>query len=132
MVFVLMVCGLLADVHAQLRSRVHASGFEAPLAFIQDPADRAVQFVVQQGGRIRVVRNGVVLPGDFLDLTSAISSGGERGVLGLAFAPDAASGRFFVNFTNPSGDTKAPLPPLLNRTADCCRFLSQVSLGSKS
>ena len=104
-VFVLMVCGLLADVHAQLRSRVHASGFEAPLAFIQDPADRAIQFVVQQGGRIRVVRNGVVLPGDFLDLTPVISSGGERGVLGLAFAPDAASGRFFVNFTNPSGDT---------------------------
>ena len=105
MVFVLMVWGLLADVHAQLRSRVHAAGFQAPLAFVQDPTDRAVQFVVQQGGRIRVVRNGVVLPGDFLDLTRDISAGGERGVLGLAFAPDEASGRFFVNFTNPSGDT---------------------------
>jgi len=84
---------------------VHASGFAAPLAFIQDPSDRAVQFVVQQGGRIRVVRNGVVLPGDFLDLSRDISAGGERGLLGLAFTPDASSGRLFVNFTNPSGDT---------------------------
>ena len=105
MVFLLVVCGLLADVRAQLRSRVHASGFDAPVAFVQDPTDRAVQFVVEQGGRIRVVRNGVVAPGDLLDLTRDISAGGERGVLGLAFAPDAASGRFFVNFTNPSGDT---------------------------
>ena len=105
MVFVLIVCGQLTDVHAQLRSRVHASGFTAPLAFIQDPSDRAVQFVVQQGGHIRVVRNGVVLPADFLDVSSVISAGGERGLLGMAFAPDAASGRFFVNFTDRSGDT---------------------------
>jgi hypothetical protein len=35
MVFVLVVCGLLADVHAQLRSRVHASGFESPVAFFR-------------------------------------------------------------------------------------------------
>ena len=78
MVFVLIVCGLLADVHAQLHSSVHASGFTAPLAFIQDPADRAVQFVVQQNGHIRVVRSGVVLPGDFLDVSSVISAGGDR------------------------------------------------------
>jgi glucose/arabinose dehydrogenase len=64
-----------------------------------------VQFVVQQNGHIRVVRDGTVLPSDFLDLSSEISVGGERGLLGLAFAPDAASGRFFVNFTNRSGDT---------------------------
>jgi glucose/arabinose dehydrogenase len=92
-------------VHAQLRTRVHASGFEAPIAFVQDPADRAIQVVVQQDGHLRVVRNGVVLPADFLDLSRETASGGERGVLGLAFAPDAASGRFFVNFTNGSGDT---------------------------
>jgi hypothetical protein len=41
-----------------------------------------------------------------LDLTSSVLSGGERGLLGLALAPDyATSGRFFVNFTNKSGDT---------------------------
>lgn len=110
-----MICGLaiaalcvLAPRHAdaQLRAQTYASGFTAPVAFVQDPTSRDVQFVVQQAGRIRVVRSGSILPTDFLNLTSSIASGGERGLLGLAFAPDyASSGRFYVNFTNNDGDT---------------------------
>ena len=89
-----------------LRARVHASGLTLPVAFVQDPTDRTIQYVVEQGGRIRTVRSGTVLGTSFLDLTSSIVSGGEQGLLGLAFAPDyAASGRFFVDFTNPSGNT---------------------------
>jgi glucose/arabinose dehydrogenase len=72
------------------------------VAFVQDPSDRSAQFVVEQGGRIRTVRDGAVLPTDFLNLTGSVLSGGERGLLGMAFAP---GGRFFVNFTNGSGDT---------------------------
>ena len=72
---------------------MYASGFTAPVAFVQDPTDRDVQFVVEQGGRIRVVRGGSLLPADFLDLRGQISSGGERGLLGLAFAPDYGSTR---------------------------------------
>jgi glucose/arabinose dehydrogenase len=87
-----------------LRTRVYASGFDAPVLFLQDPADRAVQFVVEQAGRIRVVRDGTLLAADFLDLRSAVLSGGERGLLGMAIAPDG-SGRFFVDFTNQAGDT---------------------------
>lgn len=91
---------------AQLRVLPVASGFTQPLAVVQDPTDRSVQFVVEQRGRIRAVRNGTIQVPDFLDLQASISSGGERGLLGLAFAPDyAASGRFFVNFTNPAGHT---------------------------
>jgi len=91
---------------AQLQGQVYASGLEAPLAFVQDPTDRTIQFVVQQAGRIRVVQSGTVLATDFLNLTGSVSAGGERGLLGLVFAPDyASSGRFFVNFTNTSGDT---------------------------
>ena len=102
----LLVSIATVDVQAQLRSRIVASGFNAPVAFVQDPTDRAVQFVVEQGGRVRVVRNGVVLPTLFLDLSGVIASGGERGLLGMAFPPDAAtSGRVFVNFTNPAGHT---------------------------
>jgi glucose/arabinose dehydrogenase len=74
------------------------------VAFVQDPENRNVQFVVQQNGRIRSVRDGVVLAGDFLDLTGEVLAGGERGLLGMAFAPQGA-GRFFVNFTNRAGDT---------------------------
>jgi glucose/arabinose dehydrogenase len=92
---------------AQLRSQVYASGFQQPLAFVQDPTDRSVQFVVQQRGRIRVVRNGTILPADFLNLTGSVATaGGEQGLLGLAFPPDyATSGRFYVNFTNLDGHT---------------------------
>jgi len=94
------------NAEAQLRGETFVNGFQSPLAFVQDPTDRSVQFVVQQGGRIRVVRNGSILSTDFLNLTGSIVSGGERGLLGLAFAPDyATTGRFFVNFTNPSGHT---------------------------
>ena len=96
------------EVRAQtaLRARVYASGLSSPVAFVQDPTNNAVQFVVEQGGRIRVIQNGTVLGTDFLDLRGVISSGGERGLLGLAFAPDyASSGRFYVNFTNPAGHT---------------------------
>jgi len=62
-------------------------------------------FVVEQVGRIRVVRaDGSVAT--FLDIRSAVSRGGEQGLLGLAFHPGyAANGRFFVNYTNTAGDT---------------------------
>jgi hypothetical protein len=61
---------------------------------------------VQQNGRIRVVQLGAVLATDFLDVSGSIVAGGEQGLLGFAFPPDTAtSGRFFVNFTNRSGDT---------------------------
>jgi glucose/arabinose dehydrogenase len=95
------VCGVAVEARSQLRSIVHATGLSFPVAIVQDPTDPAIQLVAEQGGRIRVVRNGVVLATDFLDLRSAVSLGGERGLLGLALAPDyASSGRFFVNFTH--------------------------------
>jgi hypothetical protein len=93
--------------HSQSGLRVveYASGLSLPVAIVQDPTNAAVQFVVEQRGRIRVVNGGTVLPTDFLDLRSAVLYGGEQGLLGLAFAPDYAStGRFFVNFTGPAGD----------------------------
>jgi glucose/arabinose dehydrogenase len=101
-----IVAGTAAQQQPQLRLRLLASGFANPLAFVQDPSDRSVQFVVQQDGHIRVVRGATVLGPDFLDLSSAIVSGGEQGLLGLAFSPDTlTTGRFFVDFTNRSGDT---------------------------
>ena len=63
-------------------------------------------FVVEQGGVIRVVRDGTVLGTPFLDVSGRISAGGERGLLGLAFHPRYPNdSRFFVNYTDGGGDT---------------------------
>jgi len=95
-----------APAAAQLRATVVVSGLTLPVGFVQDPSDPTVQYVIEQGGRIRVVRNGTLQSAPFLDLTASIAAGGERGLLGMALPPDyATSGRFYVNFTNPAGDT---------------------------
>jgi glucose/arabinose dehydrogenase len=92
-----------ARAEAQLRAQLVASGLTQPLEFVQDPSDPDVQYIVQQDGRIRALRHGV--RSDFLDLSTQISTGGERGLLGLAFPSTyGASGRFYVCFTSPSGD----------------------------
>src|SRR5260221_7713229 len=89
-----------SSVFAQLKATTYVSGLSRPVAFIQDPSDATIEYVVQQGGRIRLIKNGVLQATDFLDLTSATVAAGEQGLLGLAFAPDyVTSGRFFVNFT---------------------------------
>ena len=83
-----------------------ASGFDNAL-FITAPAGDGRLFVVEQGGAVRIIRpNGTVAPQPFLDVSGLITSGGEQGLLGLAFHPRYASnGRFFVNYTNRSGST---------------------------
>lgn len=78
-----------------------ADGFDRPL-FVTHAGDGSGRlFVVEQGGKIRIVRDGKVLAAPFLDLSKRLdSSSGERGLLGLAFAPDfATSRRFFVAHT---------------------------------
>src|SRR4029079_7785545 len=59
-------------------------------------------FVLLKAGPIRIIKDGVLLPTPFLELTSKVSStAGEQGLLGLAFAPDyATSGRFFVHYND--------------------------------
>jgi glucose/arabinose dehydrogenase len=82
-------------------------GLSKPLALVQDPSDPTVQYVVEQGGLIRVIKNGALRSTPFLDLTASTDASNERGLLGLAFSPDYKdSGRFYVNFTNlPGGHT---------------------------
>jgi glucose/arabinose dehydrogenase len=81
--------------------------FSSPDYLTQAPGDRRRLFVLEQGGKIRVVRDGRVLRTPFLDISSQVVSGGEQGLLGLAFAPDyARSGRFYVDYTDRNGDTR--------------------------
>jgi glucose/arabinose dehydrogenase len=62
-------------------------------------------FVVEKQGRIRIVRNGAALPAPFLDISSLVnSSGGEQGLLSVAFHPDyETNGLLYVNYTGNSG-----------------------------
>lgn len=64
-------------------------------------------FVLEQPGRIRLVKDGQLLEAPFLDITRNVLSGGERGLLGLAFHPDyPRNGRYVVNYTRvPDGAT---------------------------
>ena len=90
----------------QLRSQVVVTGLSNPVAFVVDPGDPSTFYVVEQRGTIRLVRDHAVSETPFLDLRASISAGGERGLLGLAFPPDAVeSRRLYVNFTNLDGDT---------------------------
>jgi Glucose / Sorbosone dehydrogenase len=91
---------------ADLRLQRLALGVPSLIAYVEDPATPGTFFAVSQTGVIRVVQDGVVREAPFLDLRADVSSGGERGLLGLAFPSDAAaSGRLFVNFTNRAGHT---------------------------
>lgn len=84
------------------------TGLTMPVALTAPTADTRL-FVVEQIGRVRIVRNGQLVTQPFLDIRARVSppSAGseERGLLGLAFHPNYASNGFlFVYYTNLAGD----------------------------
>jgi glucose/arabinose dehydrogenase len=82
-------------------------GLSSPLAAVNAGDGSGRLFVAEQGGQIRVVRDGKLLPDPFLDVSAEISAGGERGLLGLAFHPNFPDDpRFFVDYTDANGDTR--------------------------
>src|SRR5204863_142939 len=79
--------------------------FDSPLYVISPPGDARRLMVVEQGGTIRVVRGGKKLAQPFLDIRSRVVSGGEQGLLSMAFARNyARSHRLWVYFTNRDGN----------------------------
>jgi glucose/arabinose dehydrogenase len=99
--------------HSSLRDEpvllipVVTKDLESPV-FLAHAGDRSGRlFVIEQPGRIRVLERSVLLSTPFLDITERVLSGGERGLLGLAFHPDfRRNGRFYVNYTRrPDGAT---------------------------
>lgn len=101
----LVLCLLATPASAQIRAQTVVSGLSQPLALVPDPAYPNVSYVVQQGGLVRVILDGQLQTVPFADLRSFVSSGGERGLLGMAFSPDVTSGRVFFNYTDTNGDT---------------------------
>ncbi|HUE89833.1 MAG TPA: PQQ-dependent sugar dehydrogenase [Vicinamibacterales bacterium] len=91
--------------HAQLHAQVIATGLSQPVALVPDPYFGNVLYIVEQSGLVKVLVDGQLQAAPFADLRSAIATGGERGLLGMAFAPDVFTGRVFFNFTNTDGHT---------------------------
>jgi glucose/arabinose dehydrogenase len=88
------------------RLELVVSGLSSPLYLTSPPGDLSRLFIVEQGGVIRVIKDGALLPVPFLDISTRILAGGEQGLLGLAFYPDyGTSGRFAVHYSDPAGDT---------------------------
>ena len=83
-----------------------ASGLNNPLLVTHAGDGSNRLFILEQAGRILILSDGQLLEQPFLDISSEISSGGERGLLGLAFHPEYdTNGLFFVNYTDRSGDS---------------------------
>ena len=74
--------------------------FSKPIFLTASPDKTNRLFLVEQNGRILIIKGNSVLPEPFLDINQKLSTGGERGLLGLAFHPSFSSnGRLFVNYT---------------------------------
>ncbi len=101
----------LDEVPAELAKGVAltvvAKGFDRPVALVAAPGDTSGRlFVVEQRGKVRILRGGKIDATDFLDLSDRLSTGNEQGLLGLAFHPKFAENRrLFVNYTDEGGDT---------------------------
>ena len=102
--FVLMMMSIFGQSQT-ITLQSFATGFDSPVE-ITNAGDSRL-FVVQKGGLIRILNaNGTINATPFLNLSSIITTNGERGLLGLAFHPDyTTNGYFFVNYTNTSGNT---------------------------
>jgi glucose/arabinose dehydrogenase len=75
------------------------SGLEDPLEVAVRPGHPHDVYVAEQAGRVRLVRDGKLVPSPVLDFAGRVTANGEQGLLGLAFHPDPGDGRFFVYYT---------------------------------
>lgn len=96
-----------SDARTALRLTVFASGFSAPVHVAAPRNEPGKLYVVEQGGTIQVLVNGKKRATPFLDIRPLVRSGGEQGLLSVAFHPDYAKNkRFYVNYTDRRGDTR--------------------------
>jgi glucose/arabinose dehydrogenase len=105
----LLVVALVGPAQAAVPKRpvVVARGLDSPVHLAAPAGEPGRLYVVEQKGTIRVIQNGKVLAQPFLDIQSLIQSGGERGLLSVAFHPRYAQNHlFYVDYTDTNGDTR--------------------------
>jgi glucose/arabinose dehydrogenase len=97
---------LLVPQQQHVSIQPYASGLGPLTAIASTPAEPNRLYAVEQVGRIKYLINGRVR-GTFLDIRDRITSGGEQGLLGLAFSPNYGSNhRFYVDYTDRQGNTR--------------------------
>jgi len=91
-----------------------------PIAFALRAGEGDAVFIAEKGGRVRRLHvagdNASVDSQVVLDIRTRVSTGGEQGLLGIAFAPDGS--RLYANYTNTAGDTRVVEYPYANGRAD--------------
>ncbi|MCC6222953.1 MAG: PQQ-dependent sugar dehydrogenase [Thermoleophilia bacterium] len=96
-----------AGAKLKLRLVEVVGGLAAPVHVAAAPGEPNRVYIVEQAGTIRVLEGGELRSSPFLDLRSLVRSGGEQGLLSVAFHPDYASNRrFYVDYTDRRGDTR--------------------------
>ncbi|MFL5917450.1 MAG: PQQ-dependent sugar dehydrogenase [Gaiellaceae bacterium] len=102
----LVAAALLAPAQQQVSIQPFASGLGALTAIASTRSEPTRLYAVEQLGRIRYFVNGR-LAGTFLDIHERVVSGGEQGLLSVAFHPNyARNHRFYVNYTDRNGNTR--------------------------
>jgi glucose/arabinose dehydrogenase len=90
----------------QLSIQPYVHGLSALTAIASTPAEPNRLYAVEQVGTIKYIVNGRVA-GTFLDIRDRVLSGGEQGLLSVAFSPGYAKNhRFYVNYTDKQGNTR--------------------------
>ena len=89
-----------AGPNANINLTLIASGLTRPVYVTAAPRERDRIFIVEKRGRIRIYKNGSLLPTSFLDVSTLVSYGNEQGLLSVAFHPNYANnGYFYVYYT---------------------------------
>ena len=99
--------------NAKVKLTQIASDLDSPVAFATRPGDDRF-YVVEQGGRVRIIDNGAVVKTPVLEV--AVSSDNEQGLLGLTFSADGK--KLYVDYTDPNGDTNVDEYSMNDDTAD--------------
>jgi glucose/arabinose dehydrogenase len=104
---------------AGLSLTTFVTGLSSPLGFERPPGDSRF-FVVQQPGTVRIIENGALRSGSFLDIQSLVSfDGQEQGLLGLAFHPNYSTNRkFYVNYTRNNGGVQTVIAEFQTSASD--------------
>jgi glucose/arabinose dehydrogenase len=100
------MCAGSASARADGLGIVRVAHFDAPVYATSAPGEPGRLYVVQQAGQIVVLEAGHIRSTPFLDIKPIVLSGGEQGLLSVAFDPDyAKTHRFYVDYTDRNGDT---------------------------